>query len=606
VLGNTYHRHIITAGFIEDITHEELWAIADGLNDKVSGSTRLFNENPKVQHYIDSLWSRLVSEKKLDLVCDIQKKAAARDWQQVDMNSVKNEDVREAGSEWLCLQTLRKLNIDKYLSLRGWEEGEANIALAHIVSRTVYPASELKTVSFMQENSSICEFLGIDPQIINKDKLYKISHKLYNERAGLENHLSRITNEFFDIQDKIILYDLTNTYFEGSMRTSKKVGYGRSKEKRNDCPLLVLALVVNEEGFIKYSSIYEGNTADCTTLGDMIDKLRISTGEQNKKAIVVIDAGISTEANLKMITDKGYDYVCVSRSNLKKYSVVSDALPVKVIDHRKREIELVQVQTENSKDNEYYLRVSSPTKALKERSMYSQFQKRFEEDLSLIRKGIETKGGIKQYDKVNQRLGRLKQKYPSVYKMYDIVIKKTENDVCTSITWKTIPQAVTDSENMYGVYFLRSSITSKKEDVIWTVYNCIREIENTFRTLKTDLDLRPVFHKSDDACMAHLHLGLLAYWVVNTVRHQLKAAGSNSQWREIVRVMNTQKCVTTIMTNDKLERISIRACSRPNTKVANIYDLLKLKHAPFIREKSVVPKLQNLKNRNIEILDNTS
>lgn len=102
---------------MEDITHEELWAIADGLNDKVSGSTRLFNENPKVQHYIDSLWSRLVSEKKLDLVCDIQKKAAERDWQQVDMNSVKNEDVREAGSEWLCLQTLRKLNIDKYLSL---------------------------------------------------------------------------------------------------------------------------------------------------------------------------------------------------------------------------------------------------------------------------------------------------------------------------------------------------------------------------------------------------------------------------------------------------------------------------------------------------------
>jgi hypothetical protein len=291
---------------------------------------------------------------------------------------------------------------------------------------------------------------------------------------------------------------------------------------------------------------------------------------------------------------------------LTKYSVVSDALPVKVVDNRKREIELIHVQTENSKDNEYYLRVSSPTKALKESSMYNQFTERFEEGLALIRKGIKTKGGIKRYDKVNQRLGRLKQKYPSIHKMYDITVQKDDNNVCTSISWQTIPQAVTDSENMYGVYFLRSSITGRKEDLIWTIYNCIREIESSFRTLKTDLDLRPVFHKTDDACMAHLHLGLMAYWLVNTVRHQLKAAGCKSQWREIVRVMNTQKCVTTIMTNDKQERIAIRCCSKPTAKVANIYNILKLRHAPFIRKKSVVPNSENFKNRTIDALDNTS
>jgi hypothetical protein len=448
--------------------------------------------------------------------------------------------------------------------------------------------------------------LGIDPRTINKDKLYKISHKLYRERDGLETHLSRKTNELFNIQDKIILYDLTNTYFEGSMRHSEIARRGRSKEKRNDCPLLVLALVVNADGFIKYSSIYEGNTADCSTLGNMIDKLHVSTGEQGKKAIVVIDAGIATEANLQMITAKGYDYVCVSRSHLKKYSVVQDASPVKVTDSKKREIELVKVQTENSKDTEYYLRVTSPTKTLKEKSMYSQFIKRFEEGLSLIRKGIETKGGVKQYDKVNQRLGRLKQKYPSVYKMYDIKITKNEKDVCTSVTWQEIPQAITDAENMYGVYFLRTSVTGNKENVTWTVYNCIRDIENTFRTLKTDLDLRPVFHKTDDACMAHLHLGLMAYWVVNTVRHQLKAAGVNSQWTEIVRVMNTQKCVTTVMTNNKQEYISIRCCSKPTLKVAMIYDALKLKRAPFIRKKSAVLNCENFKNRNPDALNNTS
>jgi hypothetical protein len=156
VLGNTYHRHIMTVGFM-DVTPEELWAIADGLNDKLSGTTKLFSEVPKVQGYIESLWSRLVTEKKIDIVLDIQKKTTESDWQQIDINSIKNEDVRELGSEWLCLQTLRKLHVDTYLVSRGWEETEVNIALAHIVSRTVYPASELKTVSFMNENSSICE-----------------------------------------------------------------------------------------------------------------------------------------------------------------------------------------------------------------------------------------------------------------------------------------------------------------------------------------------------------------------------------------------------------------------------------------------------------------
>jgi hypothetical protein len=606
VLGTTYHRHILTAGFMDDIVPEELWAIADGLNDKLSGNTRLFSENPKIQNYIDNLWSRLVSEKKLDIVRNIRMKASESDWQQIDINSIKNEDIRELGSEWMCLQTLRNLHIDQYLLSRGWAIDDVNVALAYIVSHTVYPDSELKTVNFMQENSSICELLDVDPQSINNDKLHRISQKLYGERQGLENHLSVRTNELFDIDDKIILYDLTNAYFEGSMRKDTIAHHGRSTEKHSDCPLVVLALVVNEEGFIKYSEIYEGNMADCNILEDMIDKLQISTGKHGKKAIVVIDAGISTEANLDMITEKGYDYVCINRSNLKKYSVVADVLPIKVIDNRKREIELIQVQTENSKNNEYYLRVNSPTKALMEVSMYNQFVKCFEEGLALIRKGIETKGGVKRYDKVNQRLGRLKQQYPSVYKMYDVHIQKDKNDVCTSMTWQIIPKAVPDSENIYDVYFLRSSITGKKEDVIWKIYNCVKESENSFRTLRNDLDLRQVFHKTDDVCMAHLHLGLMSYWLVNTIRHQLKAAGCKSQWREIVRVMNTQKCVTTTMTNDKQEQIAIRCCSKPTIKVANIYDILKLKHEPFTRKKSVILKSENLKNRTIETLNNTS
>ncbi len=111
------------------------------------------------------------------------------------------------------------------------------------------------------------------------------------------------------------------------------------------------------------------------------------------------------------------------------------------------------------------------------------------------------------------------------------------------------------------MYFLRTSLDANSEVVIWQFYNIIREIESTFRVLKTDLDLRPIYHKNDESTMAHLHLGLLAYWLVNTIRHQLKAQEINSGWREIVRTMNTQKAVTTLAQNQQEEVIMIRRCS---------------------------------------------
>ena len=116
------------------------------------------------------------------------------------------------------------------------------------------------------------------------------------------------------------------------------------------------------------------------------------------------------------------------------------------------------------------------------------------------------------------------------------------------------------------------------------------KIENAFRTLKTDLDLRPIYHKNDDATMAHLHLGILAYWLVNTVRYQLKANGINSCWSEIVRVGNTQKVITTSGTNTYDEIITTRKCTQPNENLKRIYDIRQTKHQPFVKRKSVVHK----------------
>ena len=303
------HRTMLNVGFLDDITAEQLNIIQKRLTEYIQGTTTSLFQQSEVQDevvnaHVQKFYAQMVKEKRIDQPSSKNKKG---DWQTIDMDSVRNKDIREVGAEWMCLQAIKQLGIDEFLQSRGWQPEQINLAMTQIISRAIYPASELKTSRWIQENSSVCELTGYDSQKITKDKLYQMSHALYAEKDGLEQYLSKKTNELFDIQDKIILYDITNTYFEGEKRNSQLAQFGRSKEKRSDARLVVLAVVVNPEGFIKYSAVYQGNMADCKTLGDMIDKLRLATSTMGKKAIVVMDAGFATDSNIKMVKEKGYD-----------------------------------------------------------------------------------------------------------------------------------------------------------------------------------------------------------------------------------------------------------------------------------------------------------
>jgi hypothetical protein len=605
------HRTILNAGYLDELTTDQLNLIQKILTAKATNYDQPlfelpFTDDTTVLHYVDKFYKRMVAEKRIDVLVKNQEKKAlksGKDLQTIDINSIRNKDIREIGAEWLSYQAMAQLEISTFLERQGWDMDDIQLAQSHIISRAVYPASELETTRWIKENSSVCEVTGYEMDALTKDRLYRISKKLYSVKEQLEEHLSVRTNELFDIEDKIVLYDLTNTYFEGRKLGSKLAQYGRSKEKRSDAKLVVLALVVNPEGFIKYSSILEGNIADSKTLEGMINKLRVKTSESARKALVVIDAGIATEENLAMIKAKGYDYLCVSRSNLKNYKAEAGAATVTVTDNRKQKIDLCRVKS--GRNTDYYLKVESQAKEAKERSMNQQFRTRFEAGLQKIAGSLTRKGGVKQEDKVYERIGRLKQKYPSIHRYFDIEIETNEvatlkskkknrqvaqekMRIVTTIKW-AIKQDV-DINARSGIYFLRKSLDSNTEEIVWQFYNTIREIEATFRTLKTDLDLRPIYHKKDESTMAHLHLGLLAYWLVNTVRHQLKKQGIHSGWREIVRTMNTQKAVTTLAQNVHDEVIMIRRCSEPNPQVRKIYDASKYKYAPFKKKKSVVHK----------------
>ena len=621
--GRVCHRTLLNVGFLGgSVNIDELNQVRRIIckrYQEIKGGNELFDiqdNNPqKVIDLADKLWNELVEKNRIDIGQKQKKTPTVRERNMVFEESIRHPDVREIGGEWLCYQALEQLQMKDYLSNIGFSEEEVQLALTQIISRAVYPASELETARWIQENSGVCSITGYPLEKITKDKLYKSSLKLFSEKEQIENFLSVKTNELFDIEDRIYIYDLTNTYFEGRKLRSKIAKFGRSKEKRSDCKIVVLALVINPAGFIKYSSIFEGNMQDSKTLEEIVTKLRFQTST-SKRAVVVIDAGIATEENLTRLTENNFDYVCVSRCKLKEYRIAPDSSPIEIEDKKKQKIQLQKVVSE--KHNDFFLKIDSEAKRIKEVSMNNRFQDNFEKGLSIIAASLEKKSGIKKEAKVYERIGRLKQKYPSVSKYYEISYaveteikrnKKTKEETeirkVKSITWKIKKDIEPNTES--GTYFVRTSLPMS-EEMTWMIYNIIREIEYSFRTLKTDLDLRPIYHKKDNATMAHLNLGLLAYWVVNTVRYQLKrtenevdkkqeiakdeidTAPINFQWKEIIRIMNTQKSVLTVSQNRYDEIIITRRCSEPSAGIQAIYRRLKYKSQPFTKRKFVVHK----------------
>lgn len=590
--GRVRSRIMLNIGFIEE-THrpEDIRDIGkcltylyehQGLRDFFGSPLSRYNEF--VERKSLEFWDMMVSNGSIDTVRGIMEASHEKAKGLVDVDTIKHTDARDIGSEWICLQAIRELEIDKFLNKEGWSEVQINTALAHLIIRTVYSPSELKSMRIMEDNSAVCELIsGNQDWRPGYQSIYNVAPSLYKLKEKLENHLCRKTDDLFNATNRIAIFDLTNFYWEGRKDGSQKAQFGRSKEKRSDCKLLVLALCINQEGFIRYSSILAGNTADPNSLPDMIDTLYAKTRVPNdpkEKVLVCLDAGIATDDNLQKIKDKGYNYLCVSRRRLTDYELAPDAKTVTVYDCKKQPISLTQVKHEENGD--YYLEIKSPAKELKEKSMNRKFKQRFEEELQKAKASLTKSNGTKKYEKVIERVGRARQKYPSIAKFYviDYIADNPEKPVnMADIQWRIAAPENVDKDS--GVYFMRTNVATLDEKSTWDYYNLTREIECTNRQLKTDLNLRPIHHQKDDRSDAHLFFGLLAYWVVNTIRYRLKLSGMNHYWTEIKRIMSTQKAVTTEAINALGEKIQLRLCSEPTKAANDIYERLKYKKMPF-------------------------
>jgi len=387
------------------------------------------------------------------------------------------------------------------------------------------------------------------------------------------------------LEEKIILYDLTNTFFEGTGKYNPKAKYGRSKEKRYDCPLVTLGLVLDMQGFPKRSRIFDGNVSEPSTLETMIHGL--SDGDNPQQSLfrptIVMDAGIASEDNIKWLREHDYRYIVVSRR--KKAEIPDDVTMVPVKQDDKTKAVLVQAGLAYNKEtDEMDIYCHSVDKEKKEESIKSQFQERFEAELLKADKALHLKNGTKRYDKVIERIGRLKEKFKRISHSYSITIHKdADSKKATEITWVR-----KKDKKVSGVYCLRTCQQNLNEKEIWNIYTMLTDIEDAFRCMKSELGLRPNYHHIERRCDGHIFITLLAYHIMQTMRTKLREKGIHFCW-ETVRVrLSSHMRVSTTLKREDGKVVHIRKSSRAESNHKEIYDALDLSHRPGKIMKAII------------------
>jgi transposase len=553
-MGKVYKQTILNLGSNYAVVAELDWSIlTDRVQNILIGQESLLS----LEDHIESEAQRIASIiiKRDGQVVDGNKELDSN-YQHVDVTTLRNSDVKTVGAEHLAFETAKKLNIPEILAACGLSKRDVDSAFASIIGRLLSPGSEVSTSQYLKNNSALDEVIGTDFTQMHKERLYKISDILLKHKNVIEDKLYNQEKSLFALKEIVTLYDLTNTYFEGESRANENAAFGRSKEKRTDCPLVTLALVLDGSGFPKKTHIFKGNISEATTLESMLNTL------SSKEAIVVMDAGIATEDNIKWLNDNNYKYLVISRKRKQELPDIEG-----VIVKNEPNNKVTTFLLKNEKESELYCH--SESMARRATIMSEKYIERFTKELQKLSDGLTKKGSIKKYDRINQKIGRLKEKYSKVALQFDIkIIADDKKDKVTKLTWEHQPDKQSKEP---GIYCIRTNQTEFDNKEIWDTYRMLNDVEAAFRTLKTDLGLRPIYHQKTDRISGHIFISVLAYHILHAIRYQLLANNITDSWQTIQSKLSTHYRVTTTLKQKDNKTLHIRKSMQANPQQKAIY-----------------------------------
>lgn len=580
---------VLNLGKLDGVDKSLHKILANRIEELVTGKSSLFptEDHPQIEILAQGFAKKVAKDKIFPSSKgkSIANKVVEK-FQSVDLDSLEQIESKDIGGEWLVKQVFETFNVPSLLKEIGLDAKQIVNAQLLLTAKLLHPSSELEAMRWLNENSAAAQLYD-DYGDMTRYKLYQASSGMYKEKKKLDELLYGKIGELFSSRNKIVIYDLTNMYFEGQMLGSEKAEFGRSKQKRSDRRLIGLALSIDSKGFVRSSKFYKGNVSEPGTFIELIDSLSKQLMIGKEKPIIVMDAGIATEANLTLLRSQeyDYDYVCVSTSKPKEYKKLTER-PKTITDNRGHKIHLTKVTVEGKED--HFLHIKSEQKEKKENSMNEKMTKRLEEQLQEIKDKLSKKRTIKKISKIHEKVGAIKAKLSRVGYLYEITYTEDqEKGIVTDLHWERIKE----KEKPTGEYFLRYTQKANNNDKIWDLYNLTRDVESVFRCLKTDLDIRPIYHQKDKYIEPHIWLGILSYQVVNYIKQKIRKSKINFSWTTMVNKMSSMQSSTVIMKNDNGEMIYTKLCTRPNTDQIAIFNALNFKHRPFISKTKVVTQL---------------
>lgn len=479
---------------------------------------------------------------------------------------VESENVAQLGPQIVAMEAWERLGLGTLLQETGLNPKQIAIAQMLVAGRLIEPSSEWALIDWA-ERTALPELLGLRVTKSTKDRLYLTGDALFARRKAIEAGLRRREAGLFSPVNSVVLYDVTNTHFEGLCAGNPKARHGKNKQKRNDCRQVAVGMAFDGRGLALAHEVFEGNIGETKTLALMLDRLALPEGG-NLKPVVILDAAFASKENIALLKERGLGYVInITRGGRARHAQAFAQGGFEPVPERpgKPPVEVKTIEDPDDPGGKLVL-CRSASRRQKEAAMLSRAESRFLADVASLRERIQA-GRLKDAAKIERAIGRLQKKHPRAARFHHL--RHIEGTLETARAEGRRAAA----EQLLGDYVIKADRSLSAAET-WSTYMILLQAEEGFACLKGSLGLRPNFHQLQHRVEAHIFISVLAYHLLTYIRETLREAGDTRDWKTVRRLLSTHSLVTTVLPLGNGRVLRVRKPSRPDPEQELVYHRL--------------------------------
>jgi len=502
------------------------------------------------------------------------------EWARVDIKGLRVERLRSFGDVFLGLALWRRLKLDSFFG-DAMEPGREEIAWATMacvltLARFCAPSSELQIADFWYGKTALGDLLGVGPEKVNDDRLYRGLDALLPHKDGLFRHFQKVYGELFGTTYDLLLYDITSTYFEGQCEANPQARRGYSRDSRPDCLQVCIALVVTPEGLPLTYEVFDGNRTDVTTVEEIVETMRAKYGQERRTW--VMDRGMVSEDNIDMLRELRASWlVGTPKSMLRNFERA-------LLDERDwSKIEggvEVKLCAAPEGSQETFVLCRSPLRAEKEKAMRSRQVDQLQSALDKMQASAQAPTrALRALGRAERRVGRLMGRFSRAAHLFEVKISEQADPIEKGkkrlmIDVRRKAELEEWAAQADGCYLLRTNLQDKSAEELWRTYIGLVQIEDSFRIAKHDLGLRPIFHQKEGRVQAHILVCFLSLVLWRTLQQWMGASGLGDAPRKLLEEMREVRSLDVVLPTPAGPELRLRTVSRPEPHLAILLERL--------------------------------